>query len=96
MLNHFDQGQIKVYTLPMRLLQAMEDGMTQDELFEFTNIDPWFLQQFAEIHQAEMWIKSKALNDLSKDDFIQVKKRGFSDVQVAMCTGMILQCHLDL
>ena len=32
--------------------QAMEDGLTQEELFEFTNIDPWFLSQFAGLHQA--------------------------------------------
>ncbi len=30
----------------------MEDGLTQEELFEFTNIDPWFLSQFAGLHQA--------------------------------------------
>ena len=33
-------------------VQAMEDGLTQEELFEFTNIDPWFLSQFAGLHQA--------------------------------------------
>lgn len=30
----------------------MEDGLTQEELFEFTSIDPWFLSQFAGLHQA--------------------------------------------
>ena len=65
--------------------------MTLDELFEYTNIDPWFLNQLAELHQAEQWIKSKSLNDISRDDFIQVKKRGFSDIQVSRLTGELSQ-----
>ena len=69
------------------LRQAMEDGMTLEEIFEYTNIDPWFLNQLSEIHQAEQWIKSKALDEISKDDFIQTKKRGFSDIQISRITG---------
>ena len=65
----------------------MEDGMTLDEIFECTNIDPWFLHQLKELHQAEQWLKTKSLTNISTDDFIQVKKRGFSDIQIATCTG---------
>ena len=71
-------------------LQSMEDGMTLDELFEYTNIDPWFLNQLAELHQAEQWLKAQALTDISRDDFIQTKKRGFSDLQISRLTGMPL------
>ena len=65
----------------------MDDGMSLDEIFEYTNIDPWFLNQLAQLHQAEQWIRSKALTDISRDDFVQVKKRGFSDLQLATLTG---------
>ena len=65
----------------------MEDGMTNDELFETTKIDPWFLSQLRELHQAEQWVKSKALTDITTDEFIQVKKRGFSDIQISRLTG---------
>ncbi len=68
----------------------MEDGMTLDELFEYTNIDPWFLNQLAELHQAEQWLKAQALNNISRDDFIQANKRGFSDLQISRLTGMRL------
>lgn len=68
-------------------VQSMEDGMTLDELFEYTNIDPWFLNQLAELHQAEQWLKVQALTDISRDDFIQAKKRGFSDLQISRLTG---------
>jgi len=67
----------------------MEDGMSQEELFETTNIDPWFLSQLGELHQAEQWIKSKGLTDISTADFIQVKKRGFSDIQISRLTGAL-------
>lgn len=61
--------------------------MTLEEIFEYTNIDPWFLNQLAELHQTEQWIKSKALEEISKEDFIQTKKRGFSDLQISRLTG---------
>ena len=34
------------------LRRPWKDGLTQEELFEFTNIDPWFLSLFAGLHQA--------------------------------------------
>lgn len=61
--------------------------MTLDEIFECTNIDPWFLNQLRELHQAEQWLQTKGLNDISRDDFIQTKKRGFSDLQISRLTG---------
>lgn len=30
--------------------QAFEDGMSKEELFELTNIDPWWLAQLEELH----------------------------------------------
>lgn len=30
--------------------QAFEDGMTKEELFELTKIDPWWLAQLEELH----------------------------------------------
>ena len=65
----------------------MEDGFSVDSIFEYTNIDPWFLNQLAELHQAEQWLKSKKLADISKEDLIQAKRRGFSDIQIATTTG---------
>ena len=61
--------------------------MSLEEIFEYTNIDPWFLNQLAQLHQAEQWIRGKALTDISRDEFVQVKKRGFSDLQLATLTG---------
>lgn len=65
----------------------MEDGLTKEEIFEFTNIDPWFLSQFEGLHMVEEWLKTVSLGDLTADDFFEVKRKGFSDAQIARFTG---------
>ena len=67
--------------------QAFEDGYSQDDVFEYTKIDPWFVAQFWEMHQAECWLKTQSLADISAFDMLQAKKRGFSDSQIARFTG---------
>lgn len=66
----------------------MEDGMSQETIFEYTKIDPWFLSQFGELHQAEQWLKAQELASISYDDLLATKQRGFSDAQIARCTGI--------
>ena len=72
-------------------MQAFEDGFSQEDIFEYTKIDPWFVAQFWEMHQAESWLKTQSLGDVSAFDMLQAKKRGFSDSQIARFTGMA-QC----
>ena len=69
------------------LRQAFEDGVTADEIFEYTKIDPWFLAQLAELYATEEWLKTQSLADLSAEDMLQIKKRGFSDSQIARAVG---------
>ena len=61
--------------------------MSLETLFEYTNIDPWFLNQFRELHEAEQWLKTQTLDSISYDDLLATKQRGFSDVQIARCMG---------
>lgn len=65
--------------------------MTLEEIFDCTSIDPWFLNNLAELHQAEQWIKAMGLEGISRDDFFEVKRRGFSDIQISRLTGEPLQ-----
>lgn len=67
--------------------QALEDGVTLEEVHDFTNIDPWFLAQLEELHQAETWLQTKSLTDLRPEELLQLKKRGFSDIQISRSTG---------
>eukprot|EP01023_Acetabularia_acetabulum_P011292 TRINITY_DN15178_c0_g2_i3.p1 TRINITY_DN15178_c0_g2~~TRINITY_DN15178_c0_g2_i3.p1 ORF type:complete len:720 (-),score=170.82 TRINITY_DN15178_c0_g2_i3:800-2716(-) len=49
-------------------------------------MDRWWLAQLAELHSIENWLKTKQLNDLTAEDMLQVKKRGFSDSQICCLT----------
>lgn len=66
--------------------------MSQETIFEYTKIDPWFLSQLGELHEAEQWLKAQSLEGISYDDLLATKQRGFSDAQIARCLGEILPC----
>ncbi|WRX29116.1 Carbamoyl-phosphate synthetase large subunit-like [Theobroma cacao] len=61
-------------------------GMKVDEIYELSLIDKWFLTQFKELVDVEQYLLSCNLSDLTKDEFYEVKKRGFSDKQIAFAT----------
>ena len=67
--------------------QAFEDGMTQADVREYTQMDPWFIEQLWELHQTEEWLKTLSLGNLDAENMRHLKQRGFSDVQIAKCTG---------
>jgi hypothetical protein len=43
-------------TIVTSYFQAFEDGMTKEELFELTAIDPWWLAQLEELHTTEVGV----------------------------------------
>lgn len=65
---------------------AMKKGMKVDEIHELSFIDKWFLTQLKELVDVEQYLLSRKLSDLTKDDFSEIKKRGFSDKQIAFAT----------
>lgn len=67
---------------------AMKRGMSQKEVFDLTAIDPWFLAQFGDLLDTEDFLSKFAgkLPELTKDDMVEVKRRGFSDRQIAYAT----------
>ena len=44
--------------------------------------------------QAETWLKTQKLTDISADDMLHTKQRGFSDVQIARFTCELLLEYL--
>ncbi|XP_019194902.1 PREDICTED: carbamoyl-phosphate synthase large chain, chloroplastic-like [Ipomoea nil] len=65
---------------------AMKRGMTIDEIREMSYIDSWFLRQLKELVDVEQYLLTRTLSGLTKDDLYEVKKRGFSDSQIAFAT----------
>lgn len=65
---------------------AMKRGMRVDDIHELSYIDKWFLTQLRELVDVEQFLMVRSLSDLTKEDFYEVKKRGFSDRQIAFVT----------
>ena len=75
---------------PDRLLylaDAFRVGMSLDEVFEETEIDPWFLAQIEEIVGVERALAGRDLASLPADDLRQLKRMGFSDRRLAHLLG---------
>jgi carbamoyl-phosphate synthase large subunit len=66
---------------------AFKKGMKVEDIHEISFIDKWFLTELKELVDVEQFLISKSLDLLSKDDFYEVKKRGFSDKQIAFATS---------
>ncbi|KAB2614830.1 carbamoyl-phosphate synthase large chain [Pyrus ussuriensis x Pyrus communis] len=65
---------------------AMKRGMKVDDIHDLSFIDKWFLTQLKELVDVEQYLLARNLSDLTKDEFYEVKKRGFSDKQIAFAT----------
>jgi carbamoyl-phosphate synthase large subunit len=62
---------------------AFKAGLSVDEIFELTKIDPWFLHQLREIHEMEEAVRAHTLATLPADLLRRAKQFGFSDAQLA-------------
>ena len=66
---------------------AFRIGMTLGEIFAASKIDPWFLDQIAQLIEAEQALSGRALADLSRDEIWRLKRAGFSDRRLAKLLG---------
>ncbi|CAN7413425.1 carbamoyl-phosphate synthase large subunit [Variovorax sp. LjRoot84] len=62
---------------------AFAMGLSVDEVFALTKIDPWFLVQIEEIVKIELELETKSLDDIDKSTLLALKKKGFSDRRLA-------------
>ncbi len=63
--------------------QAFRSGMSRDEVFALTKIDPWFLVQIEDIIETEAWVSGQVLEDLDAEALRDLKRKGFSDRRLA-------------
>jgi len=75
-------------TIPTRdrlfqVAMALKLGGSVDTLYRLTGIDPWFLEQIAELVQAEVELENRRLDELTKEDLLRLKRLGFSDRRLA-------------
>ena len=57
-------------------------GLSVEEVFEFSKIDPWFLVQIKDLINEEIELEKFTLEKLSFDDLLNLKRKGFSDSRI--------------
>ncbi|HEY7771657.1 MAG TPA: carbamoyl-phosphate synthase large subunit [Marinagarivorans sp.] len=58
---------------------AFRAGMSVEEVFNTSKIDPWFLTQIEQLIQIEQGLSSKPLSEIDAAAMFQLKRKGFSD-----------------
>ncbi len=67
---------------------AFRYGMSLDEVFDVTKIDPWFLVQIEELVTLEDEVRDSGLAALDADRLRYLKRKGFSDARMATLVGV--------
>ncbi|MFW1676488.1 carbamoyl-phosphate synthase large subunit [Pontibacter sp. JAM-7] len=67
---------------------AFRLGMSVEELYELSGIDPWFLVQIEDLIKDEQRVTEMALSDLDRDQVYRLKRKGFSDARLATLLGV--------
>lgn len=62
---------------------AFRHGWTLEEVFEYTNIDRWFLVQIEELIAIEKSLEEMSLSELNENILRTLKRKGFSDKRLA-------------
>ena len=71
---------------PERILyvaDAFRIGMTLEEIFEISKIDPWFLAQLRDLIEEEGKIAAASLQNLDYTTLRRLKRKGFADQRMA-------------
>src|SRR6188768_1529748 len=69
------------------LFRALQRGWSVEQIHDITKIDPWFLQQFAEIRDLRAAAAELGLAQLGVPELRRLKRAGFGDAELALATG---------
>ena len=70
-----------------QIYRALQVGMGTDEIFERTGVDPWFLDNLAQVAEMEEELVRHSLGGVPDDLLREAKRYGFSDVELARLLG---------
>ena len=70
------------------LFRALRRGWTVETIHDLTKIDPWFLQQFADIVELRKMADLGEFREVSSDLLRTMKRSGFSDADIAGVYGI--------
>ena len=66
---------------------AFRHGMSLEDVFQHTKIDPWFLVQIEDLVAREANLRTTHSKALSAAEWMDIKQRGFSDLRLAELFG---------
>jgi len=66
---------------------AFRLGMSVEEVFNVSKIDPWFLVQIEDLVRQEISLAGRTLESLSADEMRVLKRSGFADARLAKLLG---------
>ncbi|HIB84143.1 MAG TPA: carbamoyl-phosphate synthase large subunit, partial [Chromatiaceae bacterium] len=67
---------------------ALRNGISFDEVYEMTKIDPWFLSQIEDLMLSEAEISKGGMDGLTESNLRNAKRKGFSDIRLAKLVGV--------
>ncbi|MDA0683709.1 MAG: carbamoyl-phosphate synthase large subunit [Bacteroidetes bacterium] len=67
----------------LQIRNAFKLGASVEEIADISKVDPWFLYQIQDIVTVEGEIRKRALTQMDREFMLEVKRYGFSDVQIA-------------
>src|SRR5216117_4106071 len=70
------------------IFRALRRGWSVETIHELTKIDPWFLQQFADIMALREMAELGEFREMSTDLLRTLKRNGFSDEDIAAVYGV--------
>ena len=67
---------------------ALLRGRSIEQVHALSAIDPWFLAKLAAmLHREQALLQGRSLNELNAEAMLELKQLGYSDRQIAWCTG---------
>ena len=67
---------------------AFRAGMSVDEVYEHSAVDPWFLVQIEDLIKEEAAVAQSSLQALDADRIYRLKRKGFSDARLSQLLGV--------
>ena len=66
---------------------GFRNGLTPEEVFEYSKIDPWFLIQIKDLIDTEVSLEDVSIKDLGHEQLYGLKRKGFSDLRIGELIG---------
>ncbi|URQ67771.1 carbamoyl-phosphate synthase large subunit [SAR86 cluster bacterium] len=67
---------------------GFRNGLTTEEVFEYSKIDPWFLIQIKDLIDIELSLEGVSLKDFDYEQLYGLKRKGFSDLRIGELIGI--------